>query len=258
MKWFPHTKYVGGQLTVYDFWVINDLSYDDIHEKVDGLGYSGMKTMYYRVPTMPMDAGMKLLQNESDCLRMIGFGKENNFSIDIYVEHYTELEITAEHYHNVHPEEFNADTNEFLDLEELDEDYHFSESEYLFDEVDDQLFSENVDSPAEWVGKLHNHLGLTNDDDISEDKSDSEAGLVDTLDSDSLEMFFEEIFAEEVPGMKKIKRPVYKDSDDPQWEVGMTFKDHHECREAITKHSYKEGRMVWRFHQLHSPKVVIF
>ncbi|WOH01020.1 hypothetical protein DCAR_0520398 [Daucus carota subsp. sativus] len=44
--------------------------------------------------------------------------------------------------------------------------------------------------------------------------------------------------------MKKIKWPVYKDCDDPQWEVGMTFKDHHECREAITKHSYKEGRMV--------------
>ena len=160
------------------------------------------------------------------------------------MEHYTEVELTAEHYHNVHPEEFNAGTIEFLDLEELDEDYHFSDSEYSFGEVDDKLFSENVDAGAEWLGRLQQHLGLTNEDDISEDKSDSDAGIVDTSDSDFLYMLFEDIFAEDVPGMKKIKWPVYKDCDDPQWEVGMTFKDHHECREAITKHSYKEGRMV--------------
>lgn len=61
MKWLPHTEYVGSQLTVYDFWGLNDISYDEIREKVEGLGYSGLKTLYYRIPTMPMDAGMKLL-----------------------------------------------------------------------------------------------------------------------------------------------------------------------------------------------------
>lgn len=104
------------------------------------------ETLYFRVSTRIIDVGTKLLQYQGDCDIMVGYGKQNNYRIDTYVEHYTEHRLSAKDYENVHFEEYaSGQSNEFVDLKELDEDYYFSDSEYLMGEGDDREYAENVD-----------------------------------------------------------------------------------------------------------------
>ena len=66
----------------------------------------------------------------------------------------------------------------------------------------------------------------------------------DASDCDSLDSLFEDMYGESVPGLSKIKWPTYKESAPSKLDVGMTFENHLKFRDAITRHSCEEGRMV--------------
>ncbi|KAK1380568.1 hypothetical protein POM88_027312 [Heracleum sosnowskyi] len=85
------------------------------------------------------------------------------------------------------------------------------------------LGSPNISDFAEWVWRIKQLLGLESDNEVSEDKSDFEAGLVNNdSDSDYLDNLFDGIFDDDVPGMKKITWPQYKDCEDLKWVVVKT------------------------------------
>ena len=90
------------------------------------------------------------------------------------------------------------------------------------------------------TGRIREGLGPGKED----SDSDKAANDTDCDDSDSLpDSDMDE--DQELEALKRKNRfPVYKDSDSPQWKVGMIFTDHYQCREAIIKHSYTEGRVV--------------
>lgn len=66
LEWLPHIKYFCSELSVYYFWDINDISVDEIKDKIDALGYGGLKTLYFKIPTL-MDNGLTLLLTQVDC-----------------------------------------------------------------------------------------------------------------------------------------------------------------------------------------------
>lgn len=78
---------------------------------------------------------------------IVDYEKENNCLIDVFVEHYTEYQLTTKGYENVHPKKYeSAESNEFLDLEEVsDVDYKWYDNEYSMGIDDDNFFYENAD-----------------------------------------------------------------------------------------------------------------
>ncbi|KAK1357106.1 hypothetical protein POM88_050362 [Heracleum sosnowskyi] len=87
-------------------WGINDISVDEIKDKVDALGSSGFRTSYFRIPSFLMDVVLSFLLSQVDCNMMVGYGKENNYRVDVYVDKHSEHELTNEDYENVHLEEY--------------------------------------------------------------------------------------------------------------------------------------------------------
>lgn len=68
LNWLPVTEYVGGQLTVYDSF--DELTLENLRLKTNALGYSGLKCLYYRIPTLPLEQGLVLIREENDVLNM--------------------------------------------------------------------------------------------------------------------------------------------------------------------------------------------
>ncbi|KAK1357108.1 hypothetical protein POM88_050364 [Heracleum sosnowskyi] len=96
-------------------WGINDISVDEIKDKVDALGSSGFMTSYLRIPSFLMDVVLSSLISQGDCNMMVGYGKENNYRVDVYVDQHSEHELTNKDYENVHLEEYScAEVMSFL------------------------------------------------------------------------------------------------------------------------------------------------
>lgn len=73
LKQLPLTEYVRGELSVYDFWGINDKTIYEINNRVDGIDYSGLKTLYFRISTLPIIVGFTLLPTEFDYNMLVGY-----------------------------------------------------------------------------------------------------------------------------------------------------------------------------------------
>lgn len=93
LNWFPVTKYVGGQLSVYDFW--DELTLDNLRLKTNAFGYSGLKCLYFRKPKLTLETGLVLIKAENDFMGMIAHARENNNMIDIYIKHTDDTALGA-------------------------------------------------------------------------------------------------------------------------------------------------------------------
>ena len=159
LRWLPITEYVGGQLSIYDFHGIHKLSIDDIGEKVQALGYTEFKDLYFRVPTKSLETGLIPLKNVGDFNLMLSYAQENNYRADIYVKHFNEEEdddcdLTSKDYENICPADYKKrDSNDLVDMDEDDEEWHgWSDSNYPMSD-DDALFEDNVDEVQSGLGR---------------------------------------------------------------------------------------------------------
>ncbi|XP_017246624.1 uncharacterized protein LOC108218225 [Daucus carota subsp. sativus] len=118
LRWLPRTEYVDGELSTYDFHAIDKLSIDDIGEKVQVLGYSGFKNLYFRVPTKSLETGLVPLKNAGDFNLMLSYAQKNNYSADIYVKHFNDQEdddrdLSSQDFENICPADYEKrDSNE--------------------------------------------------------------------------------------------------------------------------------------------------
>ena len=170
---------------------LDSISLEEIHCKIEGLGYVGHTTIYYRVPGVVMDVGMVELKKECDLTKMLEYAKENNYRIDLYVKHFFLEEGTGQTsndiYSNVCPDEHASNDSHDVGylIDEID-DYEWEDSDYSMGEDDDRLFEENVDEEAEWIGRIKQTLGLSEDGDDSVGV-DSDEEVSKESDVDSLE-----------------------------------------------------------------------
>lgn len=239
LKRLPQVTYVGGQVTVYYLQDV-DISYDSLRTYAKAMGYKGLFCLYYRRPNVEFEKSLQLITDDSYVVAMKGYAMENDNKIDIYVEHCDETNLGAFDDINVFERSEGDGSNEVGEWSDELDDYDFDDSDYS-DTDDDMVYANNVDEGVEWVGRIRDRIGLGKEDTDS-DKAYNDTDCDD--DSDSLpDNDMDE--DEELQALKRKNRfPVYKDSDNPQWNVGMIFTDHYQCREAIIKHSYKEGRVV--------------
>ena len=201
---------MGGELSIYDFYGIQKLTFDDIGDKVRALGYSGFKNLYLRVPTKSLETGLVPLKNEGDMILMLSYAQENNYRCDIYVKHFNDQEdddreLTDKDYENICPEDYERrGSNQVINLDEEDEEWcAWSDSDYAMSD-DDALFDQNVDAGAEWIGKIRHHLGLSDADDSGEEEDDECGDNGDASDCDSLDSLFEDLYGDSGTGMSKI------------------------------------------------------
>lgn len=175
---------------------------------------------------------------------------KTNYRVDIYVKHFNEdedddRELQEKDYENLCPDsDERRDSNDLVYLDEEDKEWPgWSDSDYAMSD-DDALFDQNVDEGAEWIGKIRYDLGLSDADDSGEEEDEEGVDNGDASYCDLLDSLFQDMYGENVPRMSKIKWPVYRKEVPSNLEVGMTFENHLKFRDAITKHSYEEGKMV--------------
>ena len=77
LRWLPHTEYVCGELSVYDFYGISKLSVEEIGDKVQALGYCGFKNLYFRNPSKSLESGLIPLKNAGDFNLMLSYAQQN-------------------------------------------------------------------------------------------------------------------------------------------------------------------------------------
>lgn len=239
LKWAPTTEYVGGQVSLYYLQCEEELTYEYLRCKTKAIGHKGLFCMYYRNPKEKLENGLVLMRSETDIEDMKECAKANDNRIDVYVKHCDETSLDSFEDHNLFERSEGDGSNDVGEWSDELDDYNFEDSDYSMTD-DDMLFANNIDEGVEWVGRIREDLGL--DREVADHVSDKERADSDCDDTDSLP---EIDFEEELEALKRKRAfPVYKDSEAPQLKVGMIFTDHHQCREAIRKHSYTEGRVV--------------
>lgn len=78
------------------------------------------------------------------------------------------------------------------------------------------LFDKNVDREVEWLGRINKELGLNIGDQREEEQATDDGDSLFGSESDSMESLYEiEV------NNRKIEFPVYKDSVEMNWKVGM-------------------------------------